>query len=752
MQNMEKLANSLNINKKNSSAVLYNRLKLEEMLETEYRSLKSCGVLFFDLNDLKKLDEECKIETLDSVICALVESVYLVEYEGLTAYRYSKSKLLVIASNYSKDKMRHLIKLWEQNWNDLCNKNKIQYSIAVGISWDNAPVSVGELIAKANADMYRNKELMMAGIPMDYYIYGEIPCTYGLHSRKQFFDMIDYKLKKKVGQYNLIAIDIEHFKLFNKWYGRNKGDKFLEEFAVVLKNYEECYNGIAAYFGGDDFAILLPNEMKIFKQLEKELMDISFKYGNTAGFLPGFGIYCIEEDAPMAIEIYDYAVEALTYVEGDFERRFCYYSKAMTKKTEEELYILTEAKDALEEGQYTIYLQPKCQIKTKKIIGAEALVRWIHPTKGLIPPGMFIPILEKNGFISGVDKYVWELVCKQIKEWGDLGIEPIPVSINISRIDILCMDVVDTINQLVKKYNIDRKYIKIEITESAYVENGNKVFETIHNLREAGFTLLMDDFGSGYSSLNMLKQIMVDVIKIDMRFLQIDKQDTKKGLSILKSVINMSNEIEVPLIVEGVETEEQVEILQDMGVQFAQGYFFYRPMPVNEFTKLISNKENIARGYSLNQEIDTHHLNEVLQKMLSKRQERYKQVAIKKTKGGFISYKASGKQELLIVSQSIISMYDCETEEEFREYVNNSFIGMVHPEDFHRIDSEINEQIPDTEWKMDYIEYRIITKKGRIRYINDFGHLEEKPDTGENYFYVFLLDVTDRLREEELSE
>ncbi len=745
MKYQDDLFKNLELNEKDSMTLLYNQIKLDEMIETKYQNLKSCGVLFFDLNGLRKLNQEYGVEVGNTAICIVAESIRALENENVMAYRYSSNNLLVIASDYSKDEIRNLINVWEKNWNKIHKESKIDYSISVGIAWDNAPVCVGELIAKANADMYRNKELMRAGVPMDYYIHGEIPCSYGLHSRKQFFDMVDYKLKNKPGKYNFIAIDIEHFKLFNKWYGRNAGDKFLEAFSVVLKKYEDYYEGIACYFGGDDFAILLPDEEEILELFESELMDIAFKYGNTAGFLPGFGVYYIEENPPMAIEIYDYALEALTHVEGNFEKRFCYYNKGMTKQAEEDLRVLTEAKDALEKRHYVIYLQPKCQISTKKIVGAEALVRWIHPTKGMIPPGSFIPVLEKNGFISGVDRLVWELVCKQIREWMDRGIEPVPVSINISRIDILCMDVVGIINDLVRKYGIDRKYIKIEITESAYVENGNKVFETIHNLRKAGFTLLMDDFGSGYSSLNMLKQIMVDVIKIDMRFLQIDKEDRKKGLSILRSVINMSNEIEVPLIVEGVETEEQAEVLKEMGVRFAQGYLFYRPMPANDFTKLIEKEENVDRGGICGSEIDTHHLNEVLQRMLCERQKRYSQMDIKKTRGGFISYKANAKQELLMVSQSIVAMYDCETEEEFRKYVNNSFIGMVHPEDFERINNEINEQIPDAEWKMDYIEYRIITKKGRIRYIKDFGHLEEAPDMEEKYFYVFLLDVTDKI-------
>lgn len=725
---------------------LYNRIKLDSMLENEYVDMDSCGVMFFNLNDLKKINNSQGRGVGDKAICLAAESVRALQNEKVTAFRYTGDKLLIIARNYTKDEIRQIVDMWVHNWKELCESNEVKCPVSVGMAWDSAPVSALELIAKANAEMHRNKELMKAGIPLDYYVHGEISCSYGLRSRKQFFDMVDYRIESVPGEYCLVAIDIEHFKLFNKWYGRKAGDEFLASFAAALKKYEDYYGGIASYLGGDNFAILMPAQEELLDYMEKDLIEIALKLGDTVGFLPGFGIYYVEDKTLMSIEMYDYAVEALSHVEGNFESRICYYNRGMTSKAEDELRILTEAREALEDGQYVIYLQPKCRIKSKKIVGAEALVRWKHPVKGLVPPGLFIPVLEKNGFISGVDRYVWELVCKQIREWIDNGIEPVPVSINISRIDILSMDVVRIIDDLVQKYDIKRKYLKIEITESAYVENGNKVVEAVQNLRKAGFALMMDDFGSGYSSLNMLKQIAVDVIKIDMKFLDIDQEDMKKGLSILKSVINMSNEIDIPLIVEGVETEEQAHFLGDMGVRFAQGYLFYRPMPAEDFTKLISVEQNVDRRGIFNKAIDTQHLDEVLRGILEHRHSRYNEVDIRKTRGGFISYWAGGNQELISVSKSIIAMYDCETEEEFREYVGNSFIGMVHPDDRYRIDGEINEQIPHTEWKMDYIEYRIITKKGNIRYINDFGHLEEDSETGELFFCVLLLDVTDRLQ------
>ena len=724
---------------------LYHRNKLDEMFETKYKNLRFCGVMILDVNDLQKLNEEYGTQVGDAVLCMVAKSIKDLQNENIISYRYGGDKLLVVASDYSKSQVRELFSQWFLSWNIMKNKSDREISVAVGIAWDIAPVTVEELVAKADVEMYRNKELMKLGVPLEFYMKGEFSCSYGLFNRKQFFDMIDYRCKEKKEEYCLLASDIEHFKIFNKWYGRKAGDEFLEEFAKVLKSYDKKYNGIAAYLGGDNFAILLPDDEQIISAMVEDLCSITKKYGNTIGFLPVFGAYCTQRGTLGAVEMYDRALEALAFISGDLEKRICYYDKEMSSKEEDELHILTEIRDAVKEGQFTIYLQPKCQIKNRKIVGGEALVRWIHPEKGMVSPAIFIPVLEKNGFISILDIYVWELVCKQLREWMDAGIEPVPISINISRMDIMSVDVVEILNDLMKKYNIGKEYLKIEITESAYVESDEKIVETVRELKKVGFNLLMDDFGSGYSSLNMLKQILVDTIKVDMKFLDMDRQNMKKGLGILKFIVNMSNEINASIIVEGVETEEQSEFLGKMGVRFAQGYLFYRPMPVKDFTKLISIEENVDRQGIYQMKLEGQNMDEILEDILPAREIRYNQIEIDKVRGGFFSYKADSSQELIMVSQSIVTMFGCNTEEEFREYVGNSFVGMVFAEDRYRIQKEIDEQIVSNQWKMDYIEYRIITKDGQIRYISDYGHLEEDTDTGEKYFYVFLLDVTDKI-------
>ena len=440
------------------------------------------------------------------------------------------------------------------------------------------------------------------------------------------------------------------------------------------------------------------------------------------------------------------AIEAQKHVIGNFDNRICYYEDKMTEEIEKELDILNESRIALERRQFYLAVQPKCRITTGKIVGAEALVRWKHPERGMIFPGQFIPVLEKNGFISDLDLYVWEEACRYIRKWMDEGVKPVPISINVSRIDMLSMDVVKELNALTEKYKIDKKYLKVEITESAYVDNANKILDILRDLEEAGFTLLMDDFGSGYSSLNMLKEAIVDILKIDMKFLDMKEEDAQKGLTILKSIIKMSNEMNLPIIVEGVETKEQADFLAKMKVRYAQGYLFYKPMHIDDFEELIKDEEKVDYRGIYNKKQDSDSMEQFLDSVIAQNKidNSSKQVDLSKAPGGFITYKADGSRELIAVDKSVASIYGFDSVEEFREYVGNSFIGMVHPEDRERIEQEIWKQINSTEWKMDYIKYRIIRKDGSVGYISDFGHLEDGNGNGEQYFQVFLLDVTEQ--------
>lgn len=412
--------------------------------------------------------------------------------------------------------------------------------------------------------------------------------------------------------YCMVAIDIEHFRLFNKLYGREAGDELLVHVADCVIKMRDTYNGAAGYFGGDNFGLLIPYKEELIKELLDSIIVGVKRWNNAVGFLPAMGVYVGDDESVSAMVMYDRATIALNHVVGNYTKRICKYNSDMEEKLEEELKILSEVQVALEKDEFIFFAQPQCDISTGKIVGAESLVRWKHSTKGMIPPGVFIPVLEKNGFIADLDRHVWKKVCEWLRSWMDRGYRPVPVSINVSRIDIFSMDVPAYLTELLHIYHLPAKLLKVEITESAYAESNDTIIKSVKQLQDAGFLVMMDDFGSGYSSLNMLKNVAVDVIKLDMRFLDINDQEEEKGIGILESVVNMARMMGLPIIVEGVETHKQENFLRNMGCRYTQGYYYYRPLPIDQFEELLADERRLDFDGFWCKQIEPLHVKEFL--------------------------------------------------------------------------------------------------------------------------------------------
>ena len=418
----------------------------------------------------------------------------------------------------------------------------------------------------------------------------------GLFARNPFFTQTETFLRVNetaAGKYCLVAIDIEHFKLFNEWYGQVAGDKLLREIGAHLNKMRQEFGGIAGYMGGDDFVIVLPNDEKVLENLKCRITGFVRAYGGHTGFLPAFGFYIIDDISLSVSQMYDRAILAQETVKGNYAVRCAYYSSDMKTRLENNHVLLTEVQAGLERDEFIYYLQPKCNLNTGKIVGLESLVRWKHPEKGIVAPGYFIPVMESNGLITELDMKVWEQVCQTLQDWIKSGHKVIPISVNVSSVDIYAIDVVEHFKNLVRKYGLPPEYVELEITESAYVEEYKVITSVAEALRNAGFTVLMDDFGSGYSSLNMLKDVNVDVLKIDMKFLKMDENTMDKGMGILEAVTRMANIMGLRMIAEGVETEDQINYLLNMGCIYGQGYFFYKPLPVEEIKILLNDENNV---------------------------------------------------------------------------------------------------------------------------------------------------------------
>ncbi len=416
----------------------------------------------------------------------------------------------------------------------------------------------------------------------------------GLYMEASFFVHGRDMLKTRSEGWCVIAMDLEHFKLFNEWYGREAGDQLLRQIGERLAAAEGTENGLAGYMGQDDFCLLFPyNEEKI-RSLYSDIHGMIMERGTSIGFMPAFGV-CMTDAENSIEELYDRASLASHHAKENYHTRIRVFEESMYKKTERDYQILSDFQKAVKEHELFIMLQPQCLIDTGKIVGAESLVRWKKKDEQkMVSPGIFVPVLEQYGFVTELDKFVWEEVCAWQRKWIDSGHTALPVSVNVSQIDIFSIDVPDYFDALIKKYDLPADAVKVEITESAYVGDG-AVIDTVKRLRDKGFLVLMDDFGSGYSSLNMLRSINVDIIKLDAKFLRMNSAD-RKGVHILESIVNMAKTMGVPIIVEGVETKEETDFISNLGCRYVQGYFFYRPMPVADFEALIGDEENIDTG------------------------------------------------------------------------------------------------------------------------------------------------------------
>ena len=412
--------------------------------------------------------------------------------------------------------------------------------------------------------------------------------------------------------YCIVAIDIEHFRLFNKLYGRSSGDEVIRYIYTCLKQSALEYDGIDAYLGGDNFVAFLPDDDEVLNNIRQKIIKKFSEWNNTSAFFPLFGVYTIKDTSVLPELMYDHAMLALSHAEEDYKWHICRYTIEMESSLEKEVYLLAAIEEGLEKGEFTFFAQPQCNIATGQIVGAEALVRWQKPDGEVLLPGGFIPVLEKNKMIDQLDRYVWEKVCQWLKGWIDQGYSPVPISINVSRIDIYAMDVPKYIFSLLEKYQIPEHLIKIEITESAYTENNNRISHAVNTFRNRGLVVMMDDFGCGYSSLNMLKNIPVDVLKLDMRFLQFKEEERQKSANILESIVNMAGLLHLPIVVEGVENESQEKFVQKLGCRYIQGFYYYKPLPIKKFEELLRDKRQIDTQGLVYKQVEPMHIREFI--------------------------------------------------------------------------------------------------------------------------------------------
>ena len=411
-----------------------------------------------------------------------------------------------------------------------------------------------------------------------------------LYSRSEFLENVnDFLESHALSDWCIISIDIERFKLFNNWYGQEAGDILLTNISQYLLRIQQMKGYLAGYFGGDHFFMCIPDDDQLINLIYKTIRSYIGIHSQNEGFLPIIGIYSISDDHPDVATMCNNAQLAGSDIKGNFNKRISYFTDEIINQLENEQQLIHDVTVGLENKEFTFYLQPKCNSETGAIVSMEALSRWISPVRGFVAPGEFIPFLENNGMITSLDTYIWDAVCQTLSYWKHDHLYVVPISINVSVADIETINVPEFLQDLIIKYGLTPEMLLVEITETAFSENNIIVRKTIDQLHQYGFCILMDDFGSGYSSLNMLKDANVDILKLDMKFIEMNPENRQKGIQIINSVVNMAHKLELPIIAEGVETPEQIEMLHSMNCVYAQGYFFFKPMPVADAEDLLSN-------------------------------------------------------------------------------------------------------------------------------------------------------------------
>ena len=404
----------------------------------------------------------------------------------------------------------------------------------------------------------------------------------GLYTTEHFFDMAEKALMEHPDDtYLMICSDISNFKLVNDLVGWEYGNEVLVHIAEAFR-MSATPDEVYGYMGSDRFAILIPKDQYDETWFKAMASDITYTKEDISYVLNiYFGIYEINDRSIPVSVMCDRAYMILNTIKGSYTQRIVYYTDEVRENVIRENELVGALDGALNNEEFEIYLQPQVSID-RKLIGAEALVRWKHPEKGFVSPGEFIPIFEKKNVISKLDVYIWHRACKVLKRWKDEGREDLSISVNISPKNLYTLDVYRIFMDLVARYEIEPKNLRLEITETAIMTDIAKQNDLIRKLQQAGFFVEMDDFGSGYSSLNMLKEISVDVIKIDRIFLE-DSTNIEKSKYILETVIQLSKQLNMEIIAEGVETKEQVDYLTGLGCDIFQGYYFDKPISVAEF-------------------------------------------------------------------------------------------------------------------------------------------------------------------------
>ena len=418
----------------------------------------------------------------------------------------------------------------------------------------------------------------------------------GLYNRDYFYRYAEqFDLHHKDMSMDAIVVDVNHFHMINERYGKAYGDEVLKRIGEKVRDIVKDSGGIVCRREADTFLVYCPHRTDYAEILEQASAGLAGEGRADSRVRLRMGVY---SDVDKTLEIerrFDRAKLAAGSARSSFARAIAIYDNDLHESEIFAEQLLEDFEDAVREKQFVVFYQPKFDIRPADpaLSSAEALVRWKHPTLGMVSPGVFIPLLEKNGLIQELDRYVWRETAAQIRDWKNRLGRSVPVSVNVSRIDLFDPDLTNLMERIVTDNGLEPSELLLEITESAYTQDSDRIIAAVKQLRDKGFRIEMDDFGSGYSSLNMISSLPIDALKLDMQFIRHAFQE-RKNTRMLEVVIDIADSLGVPTIAEGVETAEQLFTLRSMGCDIVQGYYFSRPVPDAEFEPFLLKDEAVG--------------------------------------------------------------------------------------------------------------------------------------------------------------
>ena len=409
----------------------------------------------------------------------------------------------------------------------------------------------------------------------------------GLYTRSYFFAYLQQMVQRLEKPMDALVLNLDRFHLINELFGRDEGDRVLATIGELISEKLSELRGIACRSESDTFFLFCERQEE-YESLMEEMQSKLAAFAKSRSLRLRAGIYSCEEHESDPEAWFSRAKSACDRIRGQYGSLATRYNNELYERTVFHERLIGDIDDAINRRDFVVYFQPKYRIQGEcpVLTSAEALIRWIHPELGFISPGEFIPLFEQNGLIRRVDHYVWRSAAEQIKCWREQYGMSIPISVNVSRVDIFDPELEKKLCDILDEFSLSSDDLMLEITESAYADSADRLIEVVNSLRDKGFKIEMDDFGSGYSSLNMLTEIPIDVLKIDMQFIRRMLLDDK-NLKLVRLVMDIAEFLDVPVVAEGVEEEEQLNVLRQMGCDIVQGYYFSPPLPAERFGELI---------------------------------------------------------------------------------------------------------------------------------------------------------------------